>query len=296
MKIGNKNFKKNFKKNRFAAITFSLLMIMIMGNLVLTQRTNDIVEDTKVTKEKDAKTIDYENELQVSSQATNICISEVVSNGGQGGNAEWIELYNPIGDELNLSGWEVDDGNNNISLSPVNISAYGVITVGDDDADTDFNITMSLKDDKDWVLLRNSTRDIVDAVLYGSHEDLNRHKNTEYWDSSETVEAPDDPGESIQRINLSSSQGLEDNNVPSDWSLTTSPTPGELPNPTTEEKIYLTEVVSKGGQSGSAEWIELYNPTGLDLYLNGWEIDDGSDNISLSPVNISAYGVITVGD
>ncbi|MFO8017377.1 MAG: phospholipase D-like domain-containing protein, partial [Promethearchaeia archaeon] len=226
-----------------------------------------------------AKTIDYESELQVSSQATNICISEVVSNGGQSGSAEWIELYNPIGHDLNLSGWEIDDGNYNRSLPSITIQGYEVITLGDDDANTDFNITISLKDDGDWVLLRNSTGDVVDAVLYGSDLDEDVHKNTYYWNSNDTVAAPSDSGESIQRYNLTKAQGLEDNNLPSDW-FTSSPTPGALPqyNPDTPGSALITEImINPNGTDSDFEYIEIYNTLNSDLNVGNWSLWNSDD-------------------
>ena len=58
----------------------------------------------------------------------------------------------------------------------------------------------------------------------------------------------------------------------------------ECKSPPSPEKVVINEFVSKLGITQTSEWIELYNPTGGDVALDGWTIEDGAGN-SLADLN-----------
>ena len=286
--------KRNCK--RFTAILLGILMIMVMGNYLLSNKpkmaTNDMKNDfsTRANNEMVDKWKKYDNNLKISAEATNVCISEIVPDGAVG---EWIELYNPKSNSISLTGWIINDtAGNEIDLSSITIPANGVITFGDDDAPTDYNITLGiLNNDGDSVFLENSTGHIQDAIVYGSSIDVDKW----YWNSTETAPDPDtaSTGESLQRINRTVGGKLEDNNLPSDWKLS-STTPGTLPqySPPYGKSLIISEIKPEGD-----EWVEIYNPYSESGNLTGWILEDEVGNsVDLSAIAISSYGVVTFGD
>jgi len=65
---------------------------------------------------------------------------------------------------------------------------------------------------------------------------------------------------------------------------TPSPTAGVSPSPAASGSLLINEVAWAGTRaSASDEWIELLNPTGHELTLDGWQLSDGGDiDIALS--------------
>jgi hypothetical protein len=47
--------------------------------------------------------------------------------------------------------------------------------------------------------------------------------------------------------------------------------------------VIFTELAIRVTGSGSAEWFELYNDSGHDLWLDGWEMSQGADKFCISP-------------
>ncbi|MFA4837301.1 MAG: Ig-like domain-containing protein, partial [Dehalococcoidia bacterium] len=106
-----------------------------------------------------------------------IVINEFMANPTTG--TEWIELYNPTADQVNLAGWTIEDntgstygsGAGNTSLTGKTIAAgsYLLLTKG-----TDFSFV--LNNDNDVIILKNGTAQ-VDKVAYGNFADGNTTDN-----------------------------------------------------------------------------------------------------------------------
>lgn len=275
----HKNTRVSFKKSRKRNIILllSLLSILVItfgiiniGNNFVGDNPTNIINNEKDNNEW--KDIEASNPAE----AVNVCITEV----GYDGNYDWIEIYNP-GSEVNLSEWSIVDGDNSsqeVDLSIVGNLTHGeVVTLGHGSADVvvDYEIGsfyQDFDDQGDDIILRDNYGNFQDVVIYGGMigNDIEITHPAWYWDSSDTINAPEDTTGTIQRINRTIRGELEDNNLPSDWELIDSPTNGTLPqfNPLTPEvgSIIISEVMYGGDGN---EWIELYNNESEDVHIGG---------------------------
>ena len=162
------------------------------------------------------------------------------------GESEWIELFNSSSQDLDLSFYTLEDENaQQESLS-------GTITAGESLQVDSFSF--ALNNGGDTVTLRTIDGEYVDSLSYSdasSQEVITKNGNQEVELSSEEETPEEDPTPS----------------TPATW-----PEFSEaLPNPE--------------GSDSSEEWIELYNPFGYELSLEGLYIDDmdgGSSTYALS--------------
>ena len=93
-----------------------------------------------------------------------------------GSSNEWIELYNPTNESINLSGWNISDSSKNYTLTNlINISAYGYfILARKPEKFSQYwnvscpiaNFTRPLNNDYEIITLYNSSGDLVDSVTY----------------------------------------------------------------------------------------------------------------------------------
>jgi cysteine-rich repeat protein len=139
-----------------------------------------------------------------------VVINEFLPNPfGVDDNNEWIELYNPTQNIINLAGWTIEDNTANpYNLSGKTIPAMGylVLTHG-----TDQNFY--LNNDGDRIILKSSGTEI-DAVSYGNYDE-----DDDYI--SNNAPAPTE-GSSIGRF--PNGQDTDTDNV--DFVIFDTPTPG----------------------------------------------------------------------
>jgi hypothetical protein len=239
---------------------------------------------------------------KIAAEAVNVCITEIYIDSTT---AEWIEIYNPTGSPVSLTGWDIYDldlGSVEVDIGAAvsSIAAGEIITFGDAGAFPDHVDEVSFTDTQEEIILRDNLGQIQDAVIYGPVNA--QYLNTWYWQSSSSVQAPGGLDESIERINQTVGGELEDNNLVSDWLFTNIPTMGSLPqyNPPVQlpQNVSITEVYVDGT---SQEWIEIYNPTGSAVTVTGWTIIDGdlgSTEVDIGShiSSIAAGQIITFGD
>ena len=92
-----------------------------------------------------------------------VLVNEFLANPSAGD--EWIELYNPTGEDISLDGWTIEDGAGNSlgDLSGKTLPANGYLV---------FNFSNKLNNNGDIIYLNISTA-IVDKVAYGNWNDGN---------------------------------------------------------------------------------------------------------------------------
>jgi phosphatidylserine/phosphatidylglycerophosphate/cardiolipin synthase-like enzyme len=261
---------------------------MIIGILSTNYNNQNTLNSKKIDEIQDFKDPIIYTTPKLSVQATNVCITEVYADGTGG---EWFEIYNPTLVSKDLTNWKIVDQfyDHTADLSSVGtINPGEVITIGDSGAAPDYTISVTLTDSGDAILLIDNESKIQDAVLWGSVSN-DTLKDTWFWNSSNTAIEPNDAGESIYRVNRTLGGELEDNNVPTDWVLSTNPTPGVLPKykPGIPGSVLITEVMIDSADSGEGdgEYIEIYNTldTAVDIGEYSIQYDNLGSQLALLP-------------
>jgi len=230
---------------------------------------------------------------------------------------EWIELYNPAGAVINLSGWSLTDGGDiRISLKgSIAPHAYFLLertdnsTIADIAADQIY--TGSLRNSGETLWLKDPSGNIVDSANKGSGAwpagNANSRASMERrgggdqagnWGTFTGVGAVghDAKGNPIQgtprKKNSLHLPAPTATPTPEPTSIPTATIdPAITPTPFSPQTLLINEIAWAGTlASSNDEWIELYNQTGQPIQLEGWLLTDGKDiQISLTGV-ISAHG------
>lgn len=235
------------------------------------------------------------------------------------GSPDWVELYNPGPGPSSVDGWTLDDedaaaGNEAVLSFPALLPAGGFLVVYMDaagPADADFSdgrgavysgttTTVSLASTEDELSLR-SPGGLVDFLAwvtdgsYGGAADQAEAVAAGKWPSGGVVVLADaGSGYSIART----ADGL-DGDVPADFSLSASPTPGftNVPPvvPVDRAKpldVVINEVAWGGTEASSShEWMELFNASARSFSLAGWRVTSGDGD-----VEATLSGVLAPGD
>ncbi len=181
-------------------------------------------------------------------------ISELIPNPeGSDSTSEWIELYNPSTEDINLSGLYLDDadgGSDPYKLSgTLGVESYLVISVEDS--------KISLNNGGDSVRLLGANKEILYQIDYTDSKEGESYAligNSWVWTSSSTPEADNIVG------TTEDSKQSETSFVNGDLS----------------ESVNISEVFpNPEGSDQESEWIEITNTSSVDVNLGNWIIDDG---------------------
>jgi len=222
-------------------------------------------------------------------------------------NDEWIELHNPGPDPIDLAGWRLSDGGDiHVSLSgSLPGYSYFLLERTDDttvsDLGADRIYTGSLRNSGEQLELLGPGGEIVDTANSGgggwpaghadSRTSMERRGGTDLsgdWASfsgyfGNGLDAAGNPIQGTPR---------QANSL-----FFATPTPTGIPS-----RVVINEVLIRprydwegtGGVTTADEFIELYNPGRIDVYLKGWWLDDGpgsgSNPFDLPGVTIPSKG------
>jgi len=93
-----------------------------------------------------------------------VLVNEFLVNGSSGTYNDWVELYNPTGENISLDGWTIEDGaGNSLDLTGKTVPTNGYLVL---------NFSNKLNNKGDIIYLNTSTA-IVDKVAYGNWDDGN---------------------------------------------------------------------------------------------------------------------------
>ncbi|MGD8603936.1 MAG: lamin tail domain-containing protein [Anaerolineales bacterium] len=231
---------------------------------------------------------------------------------------EWIELFNPGSESVNLAGWTLDDGDDlHISLSgSLPPYAYYLLERTDDstvaDVSADQVYTGNLHNGGEALWLRDPSGAVVDSANQPGGAwpagDSSRRASMERigggdlpgdwstWNGLGAV-AHDADGHLIHGTPRSansmyyptptSAAPTPTGSLMPTGSGTPSPQPTSFPAGT----ILINEVAWMGTRASSSdEWIELMNTTGEAIDLNGWVLSDGGDVQIILTGLIGAHG------
>jgi uncharacterized repeat protein (TIGR01451 family) len=179
--------------------------------------------------------------IDVRVQPPAVVINEFAAKG-----TEWIELYNPTATTVDLTNWYVSDGEGNETIA-------GTLPPG---GYLSWNTVLGLDNSGDEVMLYDSNDTLVDEVAYGTHGG-----------------APIEPtGDSVART----PNGYDSDDFARDWNLDQDPTrdlPNDAPPVALGGSLVVNEMSNYTPPANDA--MELFNPTGADVLLDGWWICDG---------------------
>ncbi|QQR55277.1 lamin tail domain-containing protein [Candidatus Peregrinibacteria bacterium] len=183
---------------------------------------------------------------------------------GSDGSEEWIELYNPHSQTLNLNGLQLDDGEEGSSPHTLSGSlpaeSYLLISIQDSH--------LNLNNTEDHVRLLGINNEILWDHPYSDPDEgssLIAHGSSTAWTTTPT------PGEeNVQSGNLS--EETEEDEETSSESNESDYQNGDL-----SEEVTVTEVFpNPEGPDNEEEWIELTNGGGEAVNLGNWTLTDAS--------------------
>lgn len=226
---------------------------------------------------------------------------------------EWIELAN-LGDQsVDLGGWMLSDGGDLAVTLRGEIPAHGFFLLERTDDSTVSDVAASLiytgnlsNAGERLALVDRSGRTVDtanqqggswpagDASLRASMVRIGTSDEPGSWRTTTAPGAAHDasgqpilgsPGAPNTATSPSATPASSPTNTPSPTASVSL-----SPSPAVPSGLLINEVAWAGTRaSASDEWIELLNPTGLELSLNGWRLSDGGD------IDVALSGTIPAG-
>lgn len=199
--------------------------------------------------------------------ASDIVVNEIVSDPTDG-KVEFIELFNNSLEDIDLSGWYVEDGGESKSNLSGKIKAGGFFVLEKPKG--------NLNNSGDMVILYSPSDKEIDRVVYGKWDDGNL---------SDNASVADDPYSLIRKVD-----GRDSDNDYYDFALTGTVTPGSTnvlmidsdddilsDQVLVSSKIVINEVLpNPAGSDSEDEFIELKNEGSQTVDLIGYKIADAS--------------------
>lgn len=246
---------------------------------------------------------------------------------------EWLEIYNPTATAVSLTGWKVRDNQSEDVLPELTLSPgqFLVVAASRDGflaafagfagnlASLDSPIGGGLANGGDRVLLLDSQGAQVDAVSYGSDatafsppcpgvpegSSLGRWPNDADTDSAGdwAVQPQPNPGGPAAPAPVATPTSVPASTVTatatpvSPASPSPSPTATRTATPGSWPKLLITEVEYDSIQDGTDsdfEWLEVLNPNGSSVSLDGWRVADAASSDPLPAYTLppGAYLVV----
>jgi hypothetical protein len=238
--------------------------------------------------------------------ANDLVISEFRFRGSEGASDEFVEIFNPTASQVNLNGWKLNASNSSgtvgtrytfstdVFLQPGQHYLLSNIAVLDG-VTADITYGTGITADGGIALLRPDNS-IVDAVGLSA--------GSAYKEGTVLPSLTSDADRSYDRNADGSGSCIDTNNNASDFflrnpsdpqnsssPLTTCGNPTPMPTSTatatSPRSVIINEIAWSGTVASSTdEWFELYNNSGSDINLSGWQLlsDDGNPTINLSGI------------
>jgi hypothetical protein len=189
---------------------------------------------------------------------------------------DWIELYNPSADAISLSGFHLSDKTSNPgkwTFPDISIAPYGYLIVWADEdvAQVGLHANFALSASGEAVLLSDADTVIVDSISYGAQStDISMGR------------CPNGSGAFITMTPTFAQQN----------------TCSSVPCPVVINEFLADNASIQADQDNEYDdWIELHNPTGSAVSLNGFHLSDNPANPSkwtFPDTSIAAYGYLII--
>ena len=215
-----------------------------------------------------------------------ILISEIAWAGTlASANDEWIELYNPGSEAIDLSGWLLTDGGDiHLRLDATILPrGYSLLERTDDttilDLAADAIYTGSLRNTGEALWLEDPDGNVVDMVNEAAGPwpagDAARRASMERSGAGDAWHTFTGCGG--MGIDAGGNPVLGTPRQPNSLDCPT-PTPTLAPTPFEEGAVWINEIAWAGTHASSSdEWIELFNPGTERVALDDWTLSDAGD-------------------
>ncbi|MEO0468067.1 MAG: lamin tail domain-containing protein [Bacteroidota bacterium] len=205
---------------------------------------------------------------------------------------DWLELYNPGTNPIQLDGWRLQD-QDSIYVLPAGLTLAGgayLVLAGDTSLASAAHPNlanvlalegMKLNNGGENILLVDDAGCLIDQIAYD--------------DNNAWPEAADGQGPSLSLPDAST-----DNRDANNWSvsagLSGSPGGPHLGNcSVAPNQLVINEINYKSGAADSKDWIEIYNPGSASIDMSGWEMHDENNFYTLpAATTIAANGFLVI--
>ncbi len=212
-------------------------------------------------------------------------------------NDEWVELYNPLDREVDISGWQLDDEDG--GSPPYTIPAGRVLPPKGFLVLYKRETGISLNNSGDSVRLLDPNGNLIDTITYPAVHRTDKHSWSRTVDGGSTwtdtyppsPNAPNKPATDTPTPTREPTQPPPPTTTPTPTAFPSpipspSPTFTATPTPPPVPFVAINEFLpapagtvdwdGNGIADASDEWIELYNPNAIPVDLSHWQIDDSS--------------------
>jgi hypothetical protein len=173
-----------------------------------------------------------------------IRINEIYSNGNST-DPDWVEVYNLLDTQLDISGYKIYDNGGNSGSKPKKVFPAGTVISGkgffvitvDDTTSSGFDLSSS--GEKVWVA--DSSGNVADSIIFPA-------------------------------LGVDTSYGRQPDGTDS-WLKLSPATKGSSNNTSGLVNLVMNEIYSRG-IVGDPDWIEIYNPNPVQVDLSGYKIYD----------------------
>lgn len=267
------------------------------------------VDDPNLGSSPDASisyTLGVTNVVNEGGGVSSLYISEVApwSSGNSPVGADWLEITNPTGSAIDISGWKVDDSSglfaSAVALSGVTSIAAGesVIFIEGSSQDVVTAFIETWFDGTAPAGLQIGTYSGSGIGLSTGGDALNLYDGTGELQTSISFGAAD-AGPVYQTFD--NAAGLNGSAVTTlslvgpNGGFVAATDSAEIGSPGTVGRIFISEVAPwSSGTSIGADWFEVTNATAFALDITGWKMDDNSQSpnaaVALSGITTIAPG------
>jgi len=225
---------------------------------------------------------------------------------GNDANKEWFELYNASVVDIDLDGWLLrDDDGDDLFFDATLVLApgdYALLASSDDvtlngglTPDYPYGSSLSLSNGNDELVLVSPAAEVVDEVLYDDELGWQIQSGSSMNLDPATLDAAsnDDAASWCPSFGGAYGTGI-DTGTPGAPNVSCAvPASGAV-----EGDLIVNELLSNpSGADGDKEWFEVFNTTGSDIDLLGWEFSDDDDDlfVVLTSVVVPASGYAVLG-